>query len=404
MNKKTIRDISVSGKRVLVRVDFNVPLDKEKNIEDDTRIRESLPTISHLLSQGGKVILMSHLGRPKGKSPEFSLAPVAKRLSELLGKPVHFASDCIGTEAETAVNALQNGEVLLLENVRFYKEEEANNPEFAKKLAAFGDVYVNDAFGTAHRAHASTEGVTKFIETSVAGFLIEKELKYLGEATSNPKRPFVAILGGSKISGKIDVLEKLLEKVDTVLVGGAMIFTFFKAQGLSVGKSLVEDDKLDIAKTILDKAKSRNVKLLLPTDVVVADKFERDANAKTVSVNAIEDGWMGLDIGAETIKIYRQEILNAKTIVWNGPMGVFEMEKFAVGTFEIAKALAEATKNGAVSVIGGGDSASAIVKAGLETAVTHVSTGGGASLEFLEGKTLPGIAALNEQYSLSNCK
>lgn len=404
MNKKTIRDISVSGKRVLVRVDFNVPLDKEKNIEDDTRIRESLPTISYLLSQGGKVILMSHLGRPKGKSPEFSLAPVAKRLSELLGKPVHFASDCIGTEAETAVNALQNGEVLLLENVRFYKEEEANNPEFAKKLAAFGDVYVNDAFGTAHRAHASTEGVTKFIETSVAGFLIEKELKYLGEATSNPKRPFVAILGGSKISGKIDVLEKLLEKVDTVLVGGAMIFTFFKAQGLSVGKSLVEDDKLDIAKTILDKAKSRNVKLLLPTDVVVADKFERDANAKTVSVNAIEDGWMGLDIGAETIKIYRQEILNAKTIVWNGPMGVFEMEKFAVGTFEIAKALAEATKNGAVSVIGGGDSASAIVKAGLETAVTHVSTGGGASLEFLEGKTLPGIAALNEQYSLSNCK
>ncbi|MGQ9805614.1 MAG: phosphoglycerate kinase [Chlorobiales bacterium] len=397
MNKKTIRDISVSGKRVLVRVDFNVPLDKEKHIEDDTRIRESLPTISHLLSQGGKVILMSHLGRPKGKSPEFSLAPVAKRLSELLGKPVHFASDCIGTEAETAVNALQNGEVLLLENVRFYKEEEANDPEFAKKLAAFGDVYVNDAFGTAHRAHASTEGVTKFIETAVAGFLIEKELKYLGEATSNPKRPFVAILGGSKISGKIDVLEKLLEKVDTILVGGAMIFTFFKAQGLSVGKSLVEDDKLDIAKTILDKAKSRNVKLLLPTDVVIADKFERDANAKTVSVNAIEDGWMGLDIGAETIKIYRQEILNAKTIVWNGPMGVFEMEKFAVGTFEIAKALAEATKSGAISVIGGGDSASAIVKAGLETAVTHVSTGGGASLEFLEGKTLPGIAALNNQ-------
>ncbi len=397
MNKKTIRDISVSGKRVLVRVDFNVPLDKEKRIEDDTRIRESLPTIQHLIAQGGKVILMSHLGRPKGKTPEFSLAPVATRLSELLGKPVHFASDCIGAEAETAVNALQNGEVLLLENVRFYKEEEANDPEFAKKLASLGDVYVNDAFGTAHRAHASTEGVTKFIQTAVAGFLIEKELKYLGEATANPKRPFVAILGGSKISGKIDVLETLLEKVDTVLIGGAMIFTFFKSQGLKVGKSLVEDDKLDVAKTILDKAKSRNVKLLLPTDVVIADKFEKDANAKTVSVNAIEDGWLGLDIGAETINAYRHEILNAKTVVWNGPMGVFEMEKFAVGTFEIAKALAEATKQGAITVIGGGDSASAIVKAGLEKAVTHVSTGGGASLEFLEGKLLPGIAALNEK-------
>jgi len=397
MNKKTIRDISVSGKRVLVRVDFNVPLDKQKHIEDDTRIRESLPTIEHLLSQGAKVILMSHLGRPKGKSPEFSLAPVATRLSELLGKPVHFASDCIGAEAETAVNALQNGEVLLLENVRFYKEEEANDSDFAKKLASLGDVYVNDAFGTAHRAHASTEGVTKFIQTAVAGFLIEKELKYLGEATANPKRPFVAILGGSKISGKIDVLEKLLEKVDTVLVGGAMIFTFFKAQGFKVGKSLVEDDKLDVAKTILEKAKSRNVKLLLPTDVVIADKFEKDANAKTVSIDAIEDDWIGLDIGAETIKTYRHEILSAKTVVWNGPMGVFEMDKFAVGTFEIAKALAEATKHGAITVIGGGDSASAIVKAGLEKAVTHVSTGGGASLEFLEGKILPGIAALNEK-------
>ncbi len=397
MKKKTIRDISVSGKRVLVRVDFNVPIDKAKNVEDDTRIRESLPTIEHLLSQGGKVILMSHLGRPKGKSPEFSLAPVAQRLSELLGKPVHFASDCIGAEAETAVSKLQNGEVLLLENVRFYKEEEANDAEFAKKLASLGDVYVNDAFGTAHRAHASTEGVTKFIQTAVAGFLIEKELKYLGEATANPQRPFVAILGGAKISGKIDVLEKLLEKVDAVLVGGAMIFTFFKAQGLTVGKSLVEDDKLDLAKTIMDKAQSRKVKLLLPADVVIADKFEKDANAKTVSINAIEDDWLGLDIGAETIKTYRQEILNAKTIVWNGPMGVFEMEKFAVGTFEIAKALAEATKNGATTVIGGGDSASAIVKAGLEKAVTHVSTGGGASLEFLEGKILPGIAALNEK-------
>ncbi|MCS6988746.1 MAG: phosphoglycerate kinase [Chloroherpetonaceae bacterium] len=397
MNKKTIRDIAVAGKRVLMRVDFNVPLDKQKNIEDDTRIRESLPTIQHVVAQGGKLILMSHLGRPKGKSPEFSLEPVAKRLSELLGKPVKFAPDCIGKEAEDAVNALQNGDVLLLENVRFYKEEEANDPEFAKKLAALGDVYVNDAFGTAHRAHASTEGVAKYLSTAVAGFLIEKELKYLGEATANPKRPFVAILGGAKISGKIDVLQNLMEKVDAILVGGAMIFTFFKAQGLKVGKSLVEDDKLDVAKAILDKAKSRNVKLRLPTDVVIADKFENDANSKTVPIDAIEEGWMGLDIGAETIRAYRNEILNAKTIVWNGPMGVFEMDKFAVGTMEIAKALADATRQGAITVIGGGDSASAIAKAGLEKAVTHVSTGGGASLEFLEGKTLPGIAALNDK-------
>ncbi len=397
MNKKTIRDISVSGKRVLVRVDFNVPIGKDKQVEDDTRIRESLPTIEYLLSQGAKVILMSHLGRPKGKSPEFSLAPVAKRLSELLHKPVHFASDCIGAEAESAVSALQNGEVLLLENVRFYKEEEANDSEFAKKLASLGDVYVNDAFGTAHRAHASTEGVTKFIQTAVAGFLIEKELQYLGKVTLNPQRPFVAILGGAKISGKIDVLEKLLEKVDTILIGGAMIFTFFKAQGLKVGKSLVEDDKLDVAKTILEKAQSRNVKFLLPVDVVIADKFEQTANTKTVTIDAIEDNWMGLDIGVETIKRYRHEILNAKTVVWNGPMGVFEIDQFATGTFEIAKALAEATQHGAITVVGGGDSASAIAKAGLEKAVTHVSTGGGASLEFLEGKTLPGIAALNEK-------
>lgn len=397
MRKKTISDISVKGKRVLTRVDFNVPLDKQRRIEDDTRIRESLPTIEHVLAQGGRLILMSHLGRPKGKSPEFSLAPVAKRLSELLGKPVKFAPDCVGPEAEAMVNALQDGEALLLENVRFYKEEEANDPDFAKKLAALGDVYVNDAFGTAHRAHASTEGVTKFIPTAVAGFLIEKELKYLGEATANPKRPFVAILGGAKISGKIDVLQNLMEKVDAILVGGAMVFTFFKAQGFKVGKSLVEDDKIEVAKAILDKANAKRVKLLLPVDVVIADRFENDATVKTVSIDAIEDGWMGLDIGPRTIQAYRDEILNAKTIVWNGPMGVFEMEKFAIGTFEIAKALADATKNGAITVIGGGDSAAAIAKAGLEKAVTHVSTGGGASLEFLEGKILPGVAALNDK-------
>lgn len=397
MLKKTISDISVKGKRVLTRVDFNVPLDKQRRIEDDTRIRESLPTIEHVLAQGGRLILMSHLGRPKGKSPEFSLAPVAQRLSELLGKPVKFAPDCVGAETEAMANALQDGEVLLLENVRFYKEEEANDPDFAKKLAALGDVYVNDAFGTAHRAHASTEGVTKFIPTAVAGFLIEKELKYLGEATANPKRPFVAILGGAKISGKIDVLQNLMEKVDAILVGGAMIFTFFKAQGYAVGKSLVEDDKIEVAKAILDKANAKRVKLLLPVDVVIADRFENDATAKTVPIDAIEEGWMGLDIGPRTIQAYRDEILNANTIVWNGPMGVFEMEKFAVGTMAIANALAEATKRGAITVVGGGDSAAAIAKAGLEKAVTHVSTGGGASLEFLEGKVLPGIAALNDK-------
>ncbi|MDX2127947.1 MAG: phosphoglycerate kinase [Chloroherpetonaceae bacterium] len=396
MPKKSIKDLSVSGKRVLVRVDFNVPLDKNKKIEDDTRIRESLPTIKKIISDGGKAILMSHLGRPKGKTPEFSLEPVAQRLSELLGKPVAFAHDCIGDLASSAVSAMNNGDVLLLENVRFYKEEEANDANFASKLAALGEVYVNDAFGTAHRAHGSTEGVTKYLSTAVAGFLIEKELEYLGNATDKPKRPFVAILGGSKISGKIDVLENLLSKVDSVLVGGAMIFTFFKAQGYKVGKSLVEDDKLDLAKSIIEKAKSKGVAFYLPTDVVIADQFDASSNSKIVNIDAIEEGWMGLDIGPKTTETYRNVVLSAKTIVWNGPMGVFEIEKFATGTFAVAKALADATHSGAITIIGGGDSASAIVKAGLEKSVTHVSTGGGASLEFLEGKVLPGIAALNE--------
>jgi phosphoglycerate kinase len=397
MTKKTINDISVSGKRVLMRVDFNVPLNDARHIDDDTRIRESLPTIKKILGDGGSLVLMSHLGRPKGKTPTFSLEPVAKRLAELLGKPVQFSPDCIGAEVESRVAALKAGDVLLLENVRFYKEEEANDTAFAKKLAAFGEVYVNDAFGTAHRAHASTEGVTKFIPIAVAGLLIEKELRYLGEATANPKRPFTAILGGSKISGKIDVLEHLISKVDTILVGGAMIFTFFKAQGIKVGKSLVEEDKLEVAKTILEKAKTKNVKLLLPRDVVIADKFDASANAKTVDIHSIEDGWMGLDIGAQTAAMYKDEVLKSKTVIWNGPMGVFEIDKFANGTIEVAKALADATSHGAVTIIGGGDSAAAIVKVGLEKAVTHVSTGGGASLEFLEGKTLPGIAALNNK-------
>ncbi len=397
MNKKTIRDIAVAGKRVLMRVDFNVPLDKQGNIEDDTRIRESIPTIKKILDDGGRLIIMSHLGRPKGKSPEFSLKPTVGRLSDLLGKPVQFAPDCLGEETAKMVSELRDGEVIILENVRFYKEEEANDMEFAKKLAAYGDVYVNDAFGTAHRAHASTEGVTKFISTAVAGFLIEKELKYLGEATGNPQRPYVAILGGAKISGKIDVLENLMHKVDKILVGGAMIFTFFKANGLPVGKSLVEDDKLDLAKSLIDKAEASGVDFLLPEDVVVADKFAADADTKTVQVTDIPDGWMGLDIGEKTIAKYRTAVLDAKTIVWNGPMGVFEIDKFATGTLEVAKALAEATKSGAVTVVGGGDSAAAIAKAGLDKAVTHVSTGGGASLEFLEGKELPGIAALNDK-------
>ncbi len=398
MNKKTISDINVSGKRVLVRVDFNVPLDKSGRVEDDTRIRESLPTIQTLIKNRARVILMSHLGRPKGKrAMEFSLKPAAERLSQLLGQPVQMASDCIGPEVEQHALSLKDGEVLMLENLRFYNDEEDNNPEFAKKLATLGEIYVNDAFGTAHRAHASTEGITTFMSVAVAGFLMEKELKYLGEATEHPQRPFVAILGGAKISGKIDVLERLLDKVDKILLGGAMIFTFFKSRGLSVGKSLVEDDKLSVATSIQDKAKAKGIPLLLPVDVVVADRFEADATSKVVDVEAIPDGWMGLDIGPKTIELYRKEILDAKTIVWNGPMGVFEMDKFATGTIEIAKALADATKHGAITVIGGGDSASAIAKAGLDKAVTHVSTGGGASLEFLEGKVLPGVAALNDK-------
>jgi phosphoglycerate kinase len=398
MNKKTIADIDVSGKRVLVRVDFNVPLDKSGRVEDDTRIRESLPTIQTLIKNRARVILMSHLGRPKGKrAMEFSLKPAAERLSQLLGQPVQMANDCIGPEVEQQALSLKDGEVLMLENLRFYNDEEDNNPEFAKKLAALGEIYVNDAFGTAHRAHASTEGITKFMPVAVAGFLMEKELKYLGEATEHPQRPFVAILGGAKISGKIDVLERLLDKVDKILLGGAMIFTFFKSRGLAVGKSLVEDDKLPVATSIQEKAKAKGIPLLLPVDVVVADRFEADATSKIVDIEAIPADWMGLDIGPKTIELYRKEILGAKTIVWNGPMGVFEMDKFATGTIEIAKALAEATKHGAITVVGGGDSASAIAKAGLDKAVTHVSTGGGASLEFLEGKVLPGIAALNDK-------
>ena len=397
MNKLTIDKVELKGKRVLVRVDFNVPLDENLNITDDIRITESLPTIKKIIAEGGKAILMSHLGRPKGgPNPKYSLKPTVKRLSELLGKEVKLAPDCIGAETKNMVDAMQNGDVLILENVRFHAEEEKNDPEFAKQLAELGDVYINDAFGSAHRAHASTEGVTKYIKTSAAGYLMQKELDYLGGAITNPKRPYVAILGGAKISGKIDVINNLLGKVDTLIVGGGMAYTFYKAEGKEIGTSLLEAEKIDLAKEVLVNAKKSGIKFLLPKDVVVAAEFNNDSPSTVVSTDAMPADKMGLDIGPETVKLFSDELANAKTIVWNGPMGVFEIDIFATGTIEIAKALAEATKKGAVTIVGGGDSASAIAKANLEDKVTHVSTGGGASLEYLEGKKLPGVEALNE--------
>ena len=380
-----------------MRVDFNVPLDDHANITNDKRIVEALPSIKNIVESGGRLILMSHLGRPKGQIvPELSLAPVAKRLSELLDTGIVMAEDCIGTEPMQQALALQDGDIMLLENLRFHPEEEKNDPEFARELASMREIYVNDAFGTAHRAHASTEGICHFVQPSVAGLLIEKELKYLGQALNNPERPFLAILGGAKISGKIDVLENLFNKVDTVLVGGAMIFTFFKAQGHNVGKSLVEEDKVDLARHLLQTAKDKNIRLLLPEDVVAANEFSADAESRTVSIENIPEEMMGLDIGPKTIDTYSREIFQAKTVVWNGPMGVFELEAFAKGTIAIAQALADATAKGTTSIVGGGDSAAAVMKAGLASGITHISTGGGASLEFLEGKELPGIAALND--------
>ena len=394
MNKKTIKDIDLKDKKVLVRCDFNVPMDGEQNITDNRRIVAALPTIKYLLEQNCKVVLCSHLGRPKGEfKPEYSLKPVAKELSKLLGKDVIMAEDVIGKDAKIKAENLKNGEVMLLENVRFHREETDNDPEFSKELASFGEIFVNDAFGTAHRAHASTEGVTKYLP-AVSGFLIEKELKFLGEALENPERPFVAILGGSKVSDKIGVIENLLEKVDTLIIGGAMAYTFFKAQGYSVGDSLCEDDKIDLALEIMEKAKEKNVKFLLPVDNRIGKEFKPDTELKVVKSTEIPDGWEGLDIGDETIKLYKEELKNAKTIVWNGPVGVFEFDKFAVGTNEIAKALGEID---AVKIIGGGDSAAAVEKAGLAEKMTHISTGGGASLEFLEGKKLPGIEALQDK-------
>jgi phosphoglycerate kinase len=374
-----------------------VPLDENGNITDDTRIRAALPTIQDLTGKGGKVILTSHFGRPKGKVVDsMRLTPVAKRLSELLGQEVIKCDDCIGDDVAAAVNGMQNGQVALLENVRFYEGEEANDPEFAKQLAANADLYVNDAFGTAHRAHASTAGVTEYLSPSVAGYLIEKELQYLQNAIENPQRPLAAIIGGSKVSSKIGVIETLLEKVDKLLIGGGMIFTFYKARGLSVGKSLVEEDKLELAKSLEAKAKERGVDLLLPTDVVVADDFKADANAQTVSVDAIPDGWMGLDIGPDSVKVFQDALKQCKSVIWNGPMGVFEFDKFAQGTEAIANTLSELTGQGVTTIIGGGDSVAAVEKVGVAEKMSHISTGGGASLELLEGKELPGIAALDD--------
>ncbi|NJL85740.1 MAG: phosphoglycerate kinase [Leptolyngbyaceae cyanobacterium SM1_1_3] len=400
MAKKTVASLSasdVSGKRVLVRADFNVPLDDQGNITDDTRIRAALPTIQDLTGKGAKVLLTSHMGRPKGKVIEsMRLNQVAKRLSELLGQEVVKCDDCIGDKVASAVSNLKEGQVALLENVRFYEGEEKNDPDFAKQLAANADLYVNDAFGTAHRAHASTEGVTQYLSPAVAGYLIEKELQYLQNAIENPQKPLAAIIGGSKVSSKIGVIETLLDKVDKLLIGGGMIFTFYKARGLNVGKSLVEADKLELAKKLEAKAKEKGVDLLLPTDVVVADNFAPDAKAQTVSVENIPDGWMGLDIGPDSVKTFQTALSSCKSVIWNGPMGVFEFDQFAQGTEAIAHTLAELTGKGCITIIGGGDSVAAVEKVGVAEQMSHISTGGGASLELLEGKELPGIAALDE--------
>ncbi len=398
MKKLTIDDMELNGKRVLVRVDFNVPLDENQNVTDATRIVETLPTIRKIIESGGRAILMSHLGRPKGKvKPEFSLRPVTDKLQELIGKEVQFATDCVGDEVKEQSAQLQDGDILLLENLRFHAEEEKNDPDFSAKLASLGDVYINDAFGSAHRAHASTEGVTTHIKQCGAGYLMQKELAYLGRAVGNPERPYVAVLGGAKISGKIDVITNLLDKVDALLIGGGMAYTFFKAEGMEIGKSLLEEDKIELAKEIIQKASDKKVKMLFPVDCVIADTFDKDAETEIVDSGAIKPDWQALDIGPKTIELFKNELLHAKTVVWNGPMGVFEMDKFATGTNEIAKLLVETTKKGAVTIIGGGDSAAAIAKLGLEKEVSHVSTGGGASLEFLEGKVLPGVAALTDK-------
>ncbi len=401
MAKRSLSSLGLeelSGKRVLVRVDFNVPLNEEGLITDDTRIRAALPSIKHLIEKNARVILAAHFGRPKGQVNEtMRLTPVAKRLSQLLEKSVIKTESCIGNDAEAKVNAMKDGDVVLLENVRFIAGEEKNDPDFAKSLSGLADVYVNDAFGAAHRAHASTEGVTKFLTPSVAGYLMEKELQYLQGAIDSPNRPLAAIVGGSKVSSKIGVLESLIDKCDKVLIGGGMIFTFYKARGLSVGKSLVEDDKLELARSLEEKAQSKGVQLLLPTDVVLANDFSPNADSQLAKIDSIPDGWMGLDIGVESVKLFQEALADCKTVIWNGPMGVFEFDKFANGTNSISRTLADLSSKGCCTIIGGGDSVAAVEKAGLASKMSHISTGGGASLELLEGKILPGVSALDNQ-------
>lgn len=396
MNKLTVKDLEPSGKRIFVRVDFNVPVDDNGRITDDRRIKEALPTIKYLADKGAKVIVASHFGRPKGQvNDKYRLDAMAARLSDLLGKPVAKVNDCIGAEPKAAISMMENGDVLVLENVRFYPQEEENEENFSKSLAELADLYVNDAFGSAHRAHASTAGIAGFVSKAAAGFLMEKELSIMGKAITSPERPFVAILGGAKVSDKIGVIKNLLHKVDVLLIGGGMAYTFLKAQGYEIGKSLLEADKMDLAGELLVEARDKGVRMLLPVDVTVADEFKANANRKTVKINAIPPDWQALDIGPETVSAFNAEIAKARTVVWNGPMGVFEFEAFAVGTRAIAQALASNSQ--ATTIIGGGDSAAAIEQMGFADKVTHVSTGGGASLEFLEGKVLPGVAALTEK-------
>lgn len=396
MSKLTVADINFRERKVLLRADFNVPLDANQEITNDLRIRRAVPTIKKILNDGGMVIACSHLGRPKGKFvPELSLAPVARRLSELLGQKVAFAEDCIGPEASNPIDKLGAGDCLLLENLRFHGEETKNDPDFAQKLASLADIFVNDAFGTAHRAHASTEGVTRYFNQSVAGFLMEKEIQYLGDTLDKPRRPFAAILGGAKISGKIDVIQNLKDKVDILLIGGGMVFTFAKAMGYPIGDSLLEEDRVEMARELITACQNSRANLFFPSDVIIAQEISESTETKVVDLDKIPDGWKGLDIGPDTIKNFKAQISKAKTIVWNGPMGVFECKPFAGGTMAIAQELAMLTDGGATTVIGGGDSAAAVTKAGLEDRLSHISTGGGASLEFLEGKELPGLAALS---------
>jgi len=398
MAKKTLSDIDVSGKRALVRVDFNVPLSEDQKITDDTRIRAAVPTIQYLLEGGASVVLMSHLGRPKGRVvPEMSLAPTAVRLGELLNLEVELAPDCVGSIVEERAAALEPGQVMLLENLRYKPEEEANDPDFAKALAGLGDLYVNDAFGAAHRGHASTEGIAHHVSEAVSGLLMEREITYLDETLRQPARPFVAILGGAKISGKIEVIENLLDKVDALIVGGGMSYTFFKAMGLEIGVSLLEEDRIGVARDLITRCREQNVELLLPVDVVVADRFAVDAQTQVVNRDAMPEEWEGVDIGPNTRALYSERVKGAGTVVWNGPLGVFEMEPFAQGTLGVAQALVEATEGGTISIIGGGDTAAAVTQMGLADGMTHISTGGGASLECMGGRILPGIVALSDK-------